>query len=135
MYYKTKEITVDAVKYDGTNYEAITAKWPSITFSNGSLHDENGCTITNDTYICKFSTGEFKMFKTSTFEMLFGITETPKYRLGDPELEGKVIRRTCMCETAKISWTGYCWLMEDDGEKTIYNPTLEDITVKDWIIV
>lgn len=136
MTYKTKEIMVKAVRYDGTNADVVCQIFPSFTVSGNTLHSNEGMTVSPDTVVCLLDGGKIKLFKSALFDMLFEAVEDPTYHLGDDELKGAVKLKRKNWSNSYIVYKDVCWLLyEDDAPVCVYNFSGEDISADDWMIV
>lgn len=137
MKYKTKDLVISAIKYDGTNGEAVTQMFPTFSISGNALHSHEGVNVSPDTVICKMDEGVIKLFKSSIFNMIFEECEDPTYHLGDDALKGVVkIRRKTWMDGDYIEYKGFCWVYCSGAEPiSVYNFTQEDLVADDWMIV
>ena len=135
--YKQKDLTIKAVRYDGTNGNEIASAFAGFDTSSGSLKDRNGTMVSAGQWVVEFEGGFSKIMTDILFQHLFDEVLPPKFKLADIEhIEDRKIKRASWNDGCYI----YCFksvffLHDGENEEYPYHMSIADLQADDWMVL
>lgn len=135
--YKLKDLSVKALKYDGTNASEIASTFAGFESVNGVLKDKNGTIVSNGQWVIEFDGGFTKIMTDLLFQHLFDEVLPPKYTLaGIADIKNCKLRRASWNENCYIHYfSSVFFLNVGSDEETPYNLSADDLQADDWMVL
>lgn len=135
--YRLKDLSVNAIKFDGTNASEIASAFAGFENINGTLKDKNGTIVSNGQWVIGFEGGFTKIMTDLLFQHLFDEVLPPKYTISEIDnIKTVKIKRASWHEGYYLHYlNGVFFLNDGSEEESLYNLSVDDLQACDWMVL